>query len=137
MRRDVVVDGERNEVFTIKLGALSLALDDFVVTIPRISGSVAKVLEDRRQSSSVQDGLGAEELSRSPDGSASAASRRIVGASVIGGQFLVVRGLGGRYTSVRLNMYHCPLPTPDMPGSDGPVSIQLVVEFDHRKDLSC
>ena len=61
-------------------------------------------------------GLGAEDLARSPDGSASSASRRIVGASVIGGQFLVVRGLGGRYTSVRLNNVPLPSTDPDMPG---------------------
>lgn len=116
MRRGVVVDAAGDNQVEVRLGPLSLALDDFVVTMPRISGSVAKVLEDRRKASSVQDGLGAEELARSPDGSASSASRRIVGASVIGGQFLVVRGLGGRYTSVRLN--HVPLPStdPDMPG---------------------
>ena len=116
MKRDVSIGPDAAQPLVIKLGDLSLSLDDFVVTIPRITGSVAKVLEDRRKSSSVQDGLGAEELSRSPDGSASSASRRIVGASVIGGQFLVVRGLGGRYTNVRLNNVPLPSTDPDMPG---------------------
>ena len=35
---------------------------------------------------------------------------------MIGGQFLVVRGLGGRYTSVRLNNVPLPSTDPDMPG---------------------
>jgi hypothetical protein len=140
MRRGVVVNAAGGNQVEVRLGPLSLALDDFVVTIPRISGSVAKILEDRRKASSVQDGLGAEELARSPDGSASSASRRIVGASVIGGQFLVVRGLGGRYTSVRLNDVPLPSTDPDMPGVQMdlfPSSLlsSLTIEKTFRADL--
>ncbi len=116
IRRNVVVRGGELTTIDALLAPASMALDDFVVVIPRIKGTIAKVLEDRRKSSAVQDGLGAQDLARSPDGSASAASRRIVGASVIGGQFLVVRGLGGRYTNVRLNDVPLPSTDPDMPG---------------------
>lgn len=138
--KNIEVSGSPAAIRDIKLGPLSLALEDFVVIIPRISGSVAKVLEDRRKASSVQDGLGAEELARSPDGSASSASRRIVGASVIGGQFLVVRGLGGRYTSVRLNDVPLPSTDPDMPGVQidlFPSSLlsSLTIEKTFRADL--
>ena len=140
IRRNVAIPSKDGSSLVIKLGPLSLALDDFVITVPRISGSVAKVLEDRRNASSVQDGLGAEELARSPDGSASSASRRIVGATVIGGQFLMVRGLGGRYTSVRLNDVPLPSTDPDMPGVQidlFPSSLlsSLTIEKTFRADL--
>ena len=41
---------------------------------------------------------------------------RIVGASIVGGQYLFARGLGGRYTNVRLNGVPLPSTDPDLPG---------------------
>jgi outer membrane receptor protein involved in Fe transport len=40
----------------------------------------------------------------------------VVGATVVGGQFLFVRGLGGRYSNVRLNSVPLPSTDPDLPG---------------------
>src|SRR5690606_17877751 len=87
-----------------------------VITAPHIKGGVASVLSERRQATSVQDALGAEDIAKSPDGSASSATRRIVGASIVGGQFLFVRGLGGRYSNTRLNGVPLPSTDPDLPG---------------------
>ncbi|MEY2931777.1 MAG: hypothetical protein RL033_2526, partial [Pseudomonadota bacterium] len=81
-----------------------------------VSGGVASILEERRKASSVSDALGSEEISRSADSSASSATRRIVGASIVGGQYLFARGLGGRYTNVRLNGVPLPSTDPDLPG---------------------
>ena len=91
-----------------------LWLDDFVVTVPEYQDQLPKYSKIDVRLARFKMGLG-QDLARSPDGSASSASRRIVGASVIGGQFLVVRGLGGRYTSVRLNNVPLPSTDPDMP----------------------
>jgi hypothetical protein len=77
--------------------------DEWVVSAPRIQGGVATVLQERRKAATMTDAVGAEDIRRSPDSTASTATRRVVGASVVGGQFLFVRGLGGRYTDVRLN----------------------------------
>src|SRR5262249_37829400 len=38
------------------------------------------------------------------------------GATVVGGQFLFVRGLGGRYSNVRLNGVPLPSTDPELPG---------------------
>jgi hypothetical protein len=70
----------------------------------------------RRESATVQDGVSAEEIRRSPDSDAGQAARRIVGATVVGGQYLFVRGLGGRYSSVLLNGAYLPSSDPDQPG---------------------
>jgi hypothetical protein len=90
--------------------------DDWVIRAHYVSGGVASILEERRQSSSVSDALGSEEIAKSPDSSASSATRRIVGASIVGGQYLFARGLGGRYTNVRLNGVPLPSTDPDLPG---------------------
>jgi hypothetical protein len=90
--------------------------DDWVIRAKFVAGGVASILEERREASTVTDALGSEEIQKSPDSSASSATRRIVGASIVGGQYLFARGLGGRYTNVRLNGVPLPSTDPDLPG---------------------
>lgn len=115
-RDEVVVKGKSSTNFDVLLTPSTAELDDFIVSAPYIEGGVASLLTRRRDSASVTDALGSEELAKSPDGSASSATRRIVGASIVGGQFLFVRGLGGRYSNVRLNGVPLPSTDPDLPG---------------------
>lgn len=91
-------------------------VDDLMLWGKPLEGGTASTLAARRNSSTLQDALGSEDIAKTPDGSASAAARRIVGASVVGGQFLFVRGLGGRYSNVRLNGIPLPSTDPDLPG---------------------
>lgn len=111
----------------VKVGAKGIAdltvrlphadeVDDMVLLGKPIEGGAASVLNERRKSSSVQDAIGSDDIAKSPDGSASAATRRIVGASIVGGQYLFVRGLGGRYSNTRLNGIPLPSTDPDLPG---------------------
>jgi hypothetical protein len=100
----------------IKLEPAPIEMEDFVVRGRRIRGSVASVMEERRSATTVTDAIGAEDIRKSPDGTASAATRRVVGATVVGGQYLFVRGLGGRYSNVRLNDVPLPSTDPDVPG---------------------
>lgn len=113
---DIKVEKDGFTQIVIELTPTSTQLDDFVVTAPFIKGGVAAVMSERRKSTTVQDALGSEDIAKSPDGSASSATRRIVGASIVGGQFLFVRGLGGRYSNVRLNGVPMPSTDPDLPG---------------------
>lgn len=100
----------------LELTPASAQLDDVVITAPHVRGGVASMFSERRRSPAVHDALGAEDIAKSPDGSASSATRRIVGASIVGGQFLFVRGLGGRYSNTRLNGVALPSTDPDLPG---------------------
>jgi outer membrane receptor protein involved in Fe transport len=100
----------------IKLEPAPVEMEDYLVKGRAIRGSVATVLEERRSATTVQDAIGAEDIRKSPDGTASAATRRVVGATVVGGQYLFVRGLGGRYSNVRLNSVPLPSTDPDVPG---------------------
>ena len=95
---------------------LTIDVEEYVVRGRRIRGSVASVMEERRAATSVTDAIGAEDIRKSADGTASAATRRVVGATVVGGQYLFVRGLGGRYSNVRLNEVELPSTDPDVPG---------------------
>ncbi|MEO0323448.1 MAG: TonB-dependent receptor [Myxococcota bacterium] len=79
----------------------------------------------RQNSDVVQDAVSQEEISRSGDGSAGSAARRVVATQIVGGKYLFVRGLGGRYTSVTLN--GAPIPQLDVnaPG----VELDLLPSF--------
>lgn len=113
---NVEVQAGRDTPIRVELVTPTTQTDDWVIRANYVVGGVASILQERRRSSSVSDALGSEEISRSVDSSASSATRRIVGASIVGGQYLFARGLGGRYTNVRLNGVPLPSTDPDLPG---------------------
>lgn len=101
----------------LRLEPAVAALGDVVVTIPKPDlGTLETQLVERREAAAVTDGVGLEEMRKTADSTASTATRRIVGATVVGGAYLNVRGLGGRYTHVRLNGVTLPSTDPDLPG---------------------
>jgi hypothetical protein len=110
-----VKEGQAAQV-PIELRFAPAQADDVVVTGQFIQGGVADLMNKRQEATSVTDAISAEDIKRSPDSTAGAATRRIVGATVVGGGFLFVRGLGGRYTNVRLNGVVMPSTDPDVPG---------------------
>ena len=110
-----VAVGATNEI-SVVLESAPAEMEDFVVKGLRIRGAVATMMEERREAAGVTDSIGVDDIRKSPDGTASAATRRMVGATVVGGQFLFVRGLGGRYSNVRLNGVPLPSTDPDLPG---------------------
>jgi len=111
----VVRRGEAAEV-TVELQPDTDTLAEVVVTARADRATEATQLELRRQSAAVSDSISAQEIARSPDNTASEAVRRVVAATVVGGQYLYVRGLGGRYTNTLLNGSPLPSLDPDAPG---------------------
>jgi TonB-dependent receptor len=97
---------------------VSLVPDESAVETVEIVSDVDKTsLEgqtlERRRSAAVGDGVGRVEIARTPDRNAAEAARRVVGASIVGGRFVYVRGLGERYTNAALNGSPLPSPEPD------------------------
>ena len=68
-----------------------------------------------------QDFLGAEAIARVGDSTVSAALRRIPGLTLVNDQFIYVRGLGERYSSVQLN--GAQVPSPDLTRNVIPLDI--------------
>ncbi|MFZ4736203.1 MAG: TonB-dependent receptor domain-containing protein [Bradymonadia bacterium] len=75
----------------------------------------AATLADRKASAVVSDAVSSQEMSRAPDSAASDAVKRVTGATVIGGRYVVLRGLSGRYTSTLMEGARIPTPEPDEP----------------------
>ncbi|MDI3282350.1 TonB-dependent receptor [Polyangium sp. 15x6] len=67
----------------------------------------------RKNAAHTGDAVSAQEIARTPDRNAADAARRVVGASVVGQRYVIVRGLGDRYTNALLNGVPLPSPEPD------------------------
>jgi outer membrane receptor protein involved in Fe transport len=75
------------------------------------------VLAERRAAATVSDAVSAEQISRSPDSNASDAAKRMVAATIQDNRYIVIRGLGGRYSLTLLNGIPLPSPDPDVPAA--------------------
>jgi outer membrane receptor protein involved in Fe transport len=63
----------------------------------------AAPIDIKRNSVAVTDAISVEELLKAGDSDVAASLKRVVGVSIQGGRFAIVRGLAGRYISTTLN----------------------------------
>ncbi|MCW8878354.1 MAG: TonB-dependent receptor [Kangiellaceae bacterium] len=87
-------------------------LEEVVVTGSRLQGSAQAVLEERKNQAFVADILGSEQISRTGDGDAASALRRVTGLTLVDGKFIYIRGLGERYSATQLDGMTVPSPDP-------------------------
>ena len=88
------------------------AIEEVVATGTRLKGTATAVLQERQDQAFVADIMGAEQISRTGDGDAASALRRVTGLTLVDGKFIYVRGLGERYSSTQLNSMVVPSPDP-------------------------
>lgn len=107
-----LVKGPSTDLGTVTMAPKAIHLAAYTVAAPRIKGSQVSLLALRKESDSVVDVLGAEQMSRSGDSQAASALSRVTGLTIVDGKYVYVRGLGGRYTSILLNGSQLPSPDP-------------------------
>ncbi len=90
-----------------------LETEDVVVTAAMLTNSEGAMLRQRQKSVAVTDAISAEAISRSGSSDAAAAMKKVTGASVVGGKYVYIRGLGERYSSTMLNGSELPSADPD------------------------
>ena len=73
------------------------------VTAKAIERSENALLLLQKKSEKIQDGISSQEMSRFAVSDAAAAMKRVTGATVQGGKFVYIRGLGDRYSLTQLN----------------------------------
>ena len=100
---------EQNIALTTEVVALS-AIE---VTAAAERGSVNRALDQQRTATSIVNAITAEQITKSPDGDAAQAVQRVSGVTVQDGKYVVVRGLGERYTTTSLNGTRIPSPEPE------------------------
>jgi len=164
-RDSVIVEADRATDVSFTLSAVPLELAGITVeaaAAPVSKATDAGLLSAQQAAAAVRDGISAQGIARSPDANAGEAVRRMTGVTLFGGKFLVVRGLGERYSNALLNGAEMPNPvvekkippldlfpagliasvvanktaTPDIPGDFAGGSLDLVTkEFPESRVL--
>lgn len=76
---------------------------DVVVTAKATAGTESALLNERRKSANVSDGISAAQIKRLPDATGAEALGRVTGMSITGGRFANIRGSNERYNNTQLN----------------------------------
>lgn len=97
----------------VTLSETTVQLTAQVVTAQAERGSVAAALDAQRTATGIVNAVTSEQIAKSPDSDAAAAVQRVSGVTVADGKFVVVRGLGERYTTATLNGARLPSPEPE------------------------
>jgi hypothetical protein len=88
-------------------------LEEVAVTAEVERGTVAAALEEQRYAPNLVNAITAEQIAKTPDTDAAAAVQRVSGVSVQDGRYVIVRGMGERYTTASLNGSRLPSPEPE------------------------
>lgn len=97
-----VKSGQAN-VLDIALESESQTLNEVVVKAAVVKNTDAALIALQRRAFSIQDGVSSQQISRTGSSNAADAMRQMTGAVVEGGRFIVMRGLGDRYSLSQLN----------------------------------
>lgn len=110
---DVVIEEGSTIRIDFELDSESKALGEITVSAASIRNNEVSLLRERQKSNSVSDAISAEAISRAGSGDAADAMKKVTGASVIGGKYVFIRGLGDRYSSTQLNGSDLPSADPN------------------------
>lgn len=99
----IVVTSKNVAEQNISLQASVVEIEEVAVTAEAERGSVNAALETQKNAINVVNSISAEQIEKTPDSDAGAAVQRVSGVSVEDGKYVIVRGLGERYTTTALN----------------------------------
>ena len=111
-RDSVTVADGQTVVVNLAMSTLPIELAGVSVeaTPPAKATSDAGMLRMQQAAPAVSDGLSSQAIARAPDANAGDAVKRLTGVTLFDGKFLVVRGLGERYSNALLNGAEMPNP---------------------------
>ncbi|MCF6269584.1 MAG: TonB-dependent receptor [Melioribacteraceae bacterium] len=112
-----IVEGikvKRNEVTRIEvtLQTESFETEEVIIAAKAVMNTEASLLAKREKSIVVSDAVSSEQFQKMGSSNAAEAAKQIVGATVVNGKDVFVRGLGDRYTSTNLNGAQIPSADP-------------------------
>lgn len=87
-------------------------LEEFQVTAEEFNEQSEKIMFERQQSAGMVDAIGSEQFSKLGSTDAGQIVSRVTGVSVVGGKYVVVRGLSDRYSKTLLNGLEVPSSDP-------------------------
>lgn len=111
--KDVEVDAGETTNIDIAMKSQTRELDGVTVTARQVANNEAALLSQRQKSIGFSNAISAESISRSAAGNAAQAMKKVVGATVVEGKYVYVRGLGDRYSETQLNGANLPSADPN------------------------
>ncbi len=91
-------------------GAEEPAVMEDILVVGRQRSAADEILKERIESEVVADLVSIEQIARVGDSTVSLALRRLPGVTLVGDQFIYIRGLGERYSSTTVNGAYVPSP---------------------------
>lgn len=100
---DIII--ETKEIFTldVALESETISLFEIIVKADAVRSTDVALLSLQRKASTIQDGVSSQQISRTGSTNAAEAIRQLPAAVIQDGRFIVVRGLGDRYSISQLN----------------------------------
>ncbi|MBL4709917.1 MAG: TonB-dependent receptor [Flavobacteriales bacterium] len=108
-----VKEGEITLLGNIRMKSSALELGEVVIAATATRKSEAALNAMKKKSVTMMDGISAQKMALTGDGTAIEAAQRVTGVSIEGGKYIYVRGLGDRYSKVTLNKMSIPGLDPD------------------------
>ncbi len=99
----VVVAGKTTELNVIMEETVSTQVAEVVITSTFSRETINSLYSVQQNAISVSDGISADVIRKSPDKSSADILKRVSGASIQGGRFVIVRGMNDRYNLAYLN----------------------------------
>src|SRR5690606_3507035 len=105
VQKVTAIEVKQNETTRIDIGLVSddIQLEEVVVTASQINNNEVALLKLQQKSYAVQDGISAGEMQRLGVGNSAESMKMVTGATVESGKYVVVRGLGDRYSLTQMN----------------------------------
>ena len=100
---DVVATKGEVTFLDVSLETSSQTMQEVVVTAAAIRNTENALILTRLKSDRILDGISSQEMSKLNLSNAAAAMTKVTGTTVVDGKYIVVRGLGDRYSTAQLN----------------------------------
>ena len=107
---NVIVKDGIATIQNISLSSGTIELQAVDVQAEKKLGGDAEALEAKEKAVEIVDNISSDQISKAGDSDAADAVRRVTGVTVTDGKYLVVRGLGDRYSTAQLNSVGMPSP---------------------------
>ncbi len=113
---DVAVAASATTSLDIPLGPVGgdvIKMEAYTVSADVVQSSDIGLLVARQKAASISDAIGSEQFSKLGASDAAEALSKVTGASVVDGKYVLIRGLGDRYSNTLMNGVSVPSADPD------------------------
>jgi len=109
----VEVEAGETVKIDVSLQEQTAQMDEVVISAAAARDTDAGLLNQRAKAAAVSNAISAEAIGRAGAGTAADAVSKVTGASLVGGRYVNIRGLQGRYVDTQLNGSNLPSTDPE------------------------